>query len=74
MTRHITLIIALMLSMIANVTNAQNEKDANPVVQIRQDLNPVVITGTGTYHKNDNSPVAVQVISATELRDAKVKN
>lgn len=74
MTRNITLIIAMMLSMIANVANAQNEKDANPVVQIRQDLNPVVITGTGTYHKNDNSPVAVQVISAKELRDAKVTN
>ena len=32
-------------------------------------LNPVVITGTGTYHKADNSPVAVRVISAKELRD-----
>lgn len=35
-------------------------------------LNPVVITGTGTYHKADNSPVAVHVISAKELRDAQV--
>lgn len=35
-------------------------------------LNPVVITGTGTYHKNEDSPVVVQVISAKELRDAKV--
>ncbi|MBQ4003475.1 MAG: TonB-dependent receptor, partial [Bacteroidaceae bacterium] len=33
-------------------------------------LNPVVITGTGTYHKADNSPVAVRVISAKEIRDA----
>ena len=37
-------------------------------------LNPVVITGTGTYHKANNSPVAVKVISAKELRDAGVTN
>ena len=36
------------------------------------DLNPVVITGTGTYHRADNSPVAVKVISAKELKDAQV--
>ena len=35
-------------------------------------LNPVVVTGTGTYHKADNSPVAVKVITAKELRDARV--
>ena len=32
-------------------------------------LNPVVVTGTGTYHRADNSPVAVKVISAKELQD-----
>ncbi|MBR1800457.1 MAG: TonB-dependent receptor [Bacteroidaceae bacterium] len=36
------------------------------------DLNPVVITGTGTYHRADNSPVAVKVITAKELKDAQV--
>ena len=35
-------------------------------------LNPVVITGTGTYHRADNSPVAVKVISAKEIQDAQV--
>lgn len=35
-------------------------------------LNPVVITGTGTYHRADNSPVAVKVITAKELKDAQV--
>lgn len=35
-------------------------------------LNPVVVTGTGTYHKADNSPVAVKVISANELKNAQV--
>ncbi|MBQ8127050.1 MAG: TonB-dependent receptor [Prevotella sp.] len=35
-------------------------------------LNPVVITGTGTYHRADNSPVAVRVITAEELQNAHV--
>lgn len=33
------------------------------------ELNPVVITGTGTYHKADNSPMEVKVISAKELKN-----
>jgi len=37
-------------------------------------LNPVVITGTGTYHKASNSPVAVKVISAKELHDVGATN
>lgn len=37
-------------------------------------LNPVVITGTGTYHKANNSPVAVQVITAKEIQDSGVTN
>lgn len=36
------------------------------------DLNPVIVTGTGTYHKAENSPVAVKVVSAKELKDAHV--
>ena len=36
------------------------------------DLNPVVVTGTGTYHRSDNSPVAVKVITAKELKDTHV--
>ena len=36
------------------------------------DLNPVVVTGTGTYHRADNSPVAVKVITAKQLKDAQV--
>ena len=30
-------------------------------------LNPVVVTGTGTYHRADNSPVAVKVISSKDF-------
>ncbi len=50
-----------------------------PTLVIAQDkttreytLNPVIITGTGTYHKAENSPVEVKVISAKELKDANV--
>lgn len=35
-------------------------------------LNPVVVTGTGTYHRADNSPVAVRVLTEKDLRDAQV--
>lgn len=38
------------------------------------ELNPVTVIGTGTYHKADNSPVAVKVISAKDLKDAQVTN
>lgn len=38
------------------------------------ELNPVIITGTGTYRKAENSPVAVKVISAKELKDAGVNS
>ena len=59
-----------ILGAIGIVTaNAQGDQQLKTI-----DLNPVVITGTGTYHKSNNSPVAVQVVSAKELRDAKVSN
>lgn len=35
-------------------------------------LNPVIITGTGTYHKAESSPVEVKVISAKDLKSANV--
>lgn len=37
-------------------------------------INPVTVTGTGTFHRADNSPVAVKVISAEELQNAQVTN
>ncbi len=56
-------LLALALSM---PTMAQNDSLQSTI------LNPVVITGTGTYHKAKNSPVAVKVLSAKELKDAQV--
>ena len=38
------------------------------------ELNPITVIGTGTYHKADNTPVAVKVISAKDLKDAQVTN
>jgi len=54
---------------------AQTGKKTTKVDSLRsQTLNPVVITGTGTYHKADDSPVAVQVITAKELQNAQVSS
>ena len=47
----------------------QQEHNDTARTERTHDLNPVVITGTGTYRRADNSPVAVKVISAKELRD-----
>lgn len=55
---------AASLCVEAQTTNSDNQKSV--------ELNPVVVTGTGTYHKADNSPIAVKVISAKELKDAQV--
>lgn len=66
MKKQIAVTIATLLALSA----AAQKADSLHTVS----LNPVVITGTGTYHKADNSPVAVRVISAKELRDAQVTN
>lgn len=38
------------------------------------DLNPVVVTGTGTHHRLSESPVPVEVISGSDLRKAGITN
>lgn len=38
------------------------------------ELNPLVVTGTGTYHTAENSPVAVKVLSATDLKNVQATN
>ena len=62
----LSLFWAINLSPVVAQTTADSIQTTN--------LNPVVITGTGTYHKANNSPVAVKVISSKELRDAGVTN
>ncbi len=63
-----------MLAILCSIgAMAQTEKKPTKTDSLRtQILNPVVITGTGTFRRADNSPVAVKVISAKELKDAQV--
>lgn len=58
-------LVAVLLQVCGGTAFAQSATSVH-------DLNPVVITGTGTYHRVDNSPVAVKVITAKELKDAQV--
>ena len=58
----------ICLTGLTGTSMGQNNEAISKTVE----LNPVVITGTGTYHKAENSPVAVKVISAKELKDAQV--
>ena len=65
----ITTVPAASPARSTTVPAAQNASDDSLRAAV---LNPVVVTGTGTYHRADNSPVAVKVISADELRAAQV--
>lgn len=56
------------LLVVSPAVMAQSAADSLRAVS----LNPVVITGTGTYHKAADAPVAVKAITAKELRDAGV--
>jgi len=68
-TKIFALILPVSLaSLTANAQDIQNDSIKSTM------LNPVVITATGTYHKAANSPLAVKVISAKELKDAQVTN
>ena len=60
-----TICFIAVLSLLGSTVFAQSKTNEH-------DLNPVVVTGTGTYHRADNSPVGVKVITAKELKDAQV--
>lgn len=64
--------LTIISLMIATSVAAQKETQKNTQKTI--DLNPIVVTGTGTFHRADNSPVAVKVITAEELQKAQVTN
>lgn len=55
----------------AQTTQTQEKRDTTRTMK-EQTLNPVVVTGTGTYRRANTSPVAVKVITAKELKDAQV--
>lgn len=63
------IVAAMACSMVATTAKAQNNDTERSV-----ELNPVTVTGTGTYRKAENSPVAVKVISQKELQDAHATN
>ncbi len=67
-TQTFNLILSIFLLSAASI-HAQQTDSLRSVA-----LNPVVITGTGTYHRADNSPLAVQVISAKQLQDLGTTN
>lgn len=63
-----SLYFTAVISMASILTHGQTTDSISNIFT----LNPVVITGTGTYHKANTSPVAVKVISSKELKDAQV--
>ncbi|MDO4992406.1 MAG: TonB-dependent receptor, partial [Prevotellaceae bacterium] len=68
MTKKKMTLLAVLSAFVMNA-EAQSEKTEKTV-----DLNPVTVTGTGTYHKADNTPIAVKVITAKELKDAQASS
>lgn len=59
------MIYLCLATMISIAGMGQEQRDS----VLSSELNPVVITGTGTFHRADNSPVAVKVITAKDIRD-----
>lgn len=62
------LLTIILLCLVYGTIKAQQKEEKSI------ELNPVVVTGTGTYRKAENSPIAVKVIRAKELRDARVSS
>lgn len=54
-----------------------NQSDNNMVIQLKKsflNLNEVVVTGTGTYHRLKDTPVPVEVITAKEISNTGTLN
>lgn len=62
--------ILIALALMASATNT-DAQDRNSKVAEKA-INEVVVTGTGTFRRESNSPIAVKVITAKELKDAQV--
>ena len=62
----------LMGGIIATGAYAQAEKgDSDDMTKKTHELNPVVVTGTGTHQRLKNTPSPVSVITATKLTNIK---
>ncbi len=57
--------VAALFLLFASLPLASQEVETK-----EQTLNPVIVTGTGTYRRAENSPVAVKVISQKELLES----
>lgn len=66
------IITALLLgSMLAQATYAQDgNQSGHDITQETFELNPVVVTGTGTHQRLKDTPAPVAVITAMELKQA----
>ena len=62
--------IISLVSMLPSFADEGTVTDANSEELINYDLNPVVVTGTYTNHRLKDTPVPVQVITASEIRTA----
>ena len=61
----------LMGGIIATGAYAQAEKgDSDDMTKKTHELNPVVVTGTGTHQRLKNTPSPVSVITANEIKRA----
>ena len=62
------LIALLMGGFIATGAYAQAEKgESEDMTKKTYELNPVVVTGTGTHQRLKNTPAPVSVITANEI-------
>ncbi len=68
------LTFAAMVTVQAEAQQRTNTQQTSLEASRTETLNPVVITGTGTYRKAENSPVAVKVITGKELEDSQSTN
>ena len=65
------LTVLLMGGIIATGAYAQAEKgDSDDMTKKTHQLNPVVVTGTGTHQRLKNTPSPVSVITANEIKRA----
>ena len=73
MNKHCIAALLALLTCSANLPaqRSTTQRDSASVA-LERTLNPVVVTGTGTYRRANTSPVAVRVVTAKELRDAQV--
>ncbi len=66
----LTPVMTLCLQLVASAQADSLETiDSRLSANESLELNPLVVTGTGTMHTADNSPVAIKVISDKEIKD-----